>query len=138
MSGLFVERHSPHQAKYFGGFFSVRPDQNESRQNSLIMSLNGLLVDCYGMSEIVGEINPVELVFNKRYKNNGNLIQYNFKKNEHDIWAGEYLANEKIGLGYALAKTNLDWKGVDMAVPRPFDPEGWAKDLLEQMVEECA
>ena len=23
-----------------------------------------------------------------------------------------------------------------MIVPRPFDPEGWAKDLLEQMVDE--
>jgi len=23
-----------------------------------------------------------------------------------------------------------------MIIPRPFNPEGWAKDLLEQMVDE--
>ena len=100
------------------------------------MPFNGSLVDYYGMSEIAGEISPVELGFNKRYIRNGSPIQYNFRKNEKGIWVGEYSANERIGTGYATVKINLDWKGVDMIVPRPFDHEGWAKDLLEQMVDE--
>ena len=135
MSGLFVEKHSPHQAKYFGGFFSVRKNPNEPRRNILAMPFNGSLVDCYGHSEIVGEISSVEMRFNKTYLNNGKIIQYQFKKNEKEIWVGEYSADELIGNGFAKAKTNLDWAGVNMIVPRRYDPEGWAKDLLEDMVE---
>ena len=134
ISGLFVERHSLSQAKFFGGFFSVRTNVNEQRQNVLAMPFNGSLVDCYGMSEIVGEISPAELRFNKRYTRNEDQIQYHFRKNENGVWVGEYSANERIGTGYTVAKINLDWKGVDMIVPRHFDPEGWTKDLLEQMV----
>lgn len=99
------------------------------------MPFNGCLVDCYGNSEINGEISPHELDFKKFYRHNGNQIQYHFEK-KSGIWIGKYSARKDIGNGYASAKINLDWHGVDMIIPKPFDPEGWAKSLVEQMVDE--
>ena len=135
ISGFFVEGHSPNQARYFGGFFSVRTNPNEPGNNFLAMPFNGSLVDCYGMSGIEGEISFYELIFKKFHGQNGNLIQYCFERDKDRIWIGRYSAREGIGNGYASAKINLDWQGVDMIVSRSFDPEGWAKDLLEQMVD---
>lgn len=135
ISGLFIEGHTPHQAKFFGGFFSVRTDSNEPRESFLDMPFTGHLVDCYGKSKIYGEIGSQRFRFDKQYESSESLIEYHFKKNAQGIWVGEYFGEGRIGKGYATVKTNLDWKGVDMIVPRPFDPEGWAKDLLEQMVD---
>lgn len=98
------------------------------------MPFSGSLVDCYGMSDIDGEISPHEFIFDKKYRH-GAQIKYEFKKNDKGIWVGEYSAGGGIGKGYATAQTNLDWRGVEFIYPEPVNPEEWAKNLLEQMVD---
>ena len=116
-------------------FFYARTEPNEPRKNVLAMPLSGLLVDCFGISTITGEISSIDLKFCKKYHGTGNLIEYCFKINKNGIWIGKYSADKQIGTGYAEAKINLDWQDVDMIVPKPFDPENLAKSLLEKMVD---
>ena len=65
ITGFFVEGNILNQAKYFGGFLSVRTSPNQPRKNVFSAPFNSFLVDCYGMSEINGEINPHKLEFIK-------------------------------------------------------------------------
>ena len=132
ISGMFAEQG---QAKFFGGFFSVRTSPDEPRQSVLAMPFSGLLVDCYGRSKIDGELSSQELGFDKIYFH-GTEIRYNFRRNDKGIWLGEYSIKNSTKKGRACAKTNLDWMDFNMVVPEHFDPEGWTKALLEQMVDE--
>ncbi len=133
ITGLFVEKHSPRQAKYFGGFLALRLD--EKSQESII-PFNGFLVDIYGSSKIYGMIGDKNLHFSKEYDLTGNYINYTFEKNKDGIWVGRYNTLEKsIGEGLAFAKTNLNWQGLSMRVPTPGS-DGWAHDLIDDMINE--
>jgi len=116
ISGFFIEDHNPTQGRYFGGFFSLGPDMNRPQTNILAVSFKGLLVDDYGDSEIIGEMCPERMEFIKEYKNEGSRIQYKFEKNKEGIWVGSYLGDSETETGRAFAKTNINWKGVEMMV----------------------
>ncbi len=135
ITGTFVQDRNPRQTYFFGGFFYLANDSNMQGRN-LPLSLVGGIVDIYGHSNINGLMGESSLSFSKRYPN-GKLFQYKFNRTENGIWVGDYsLVSKPTVKGKAVAKTNLDWKGIEMTPPEGRDPEGWSKDLLEQMINE--
>lgn len=129
ISGMFIEGHTRGKAQFFGGFFATRPAGDTTE-------ISGGLVDIYGTSDIEGQLHDAELQFMKLYRRRNDSIEYRFKKKDNGLWVGEYAGSSAIGKGYAVAKTHLDWPQVNMILPEPFNPERWAKSMLEQMVEE--
>ncbi len=131
ISGFFIEGHTPSQPIYFVGGFYVKTNPKVSRDKALAIPFEGSLDDCYGESEINGEISPTGLAFQKKYVTREDIIQYCFQKNEQGIWVGEYSGNNMVGKGCATAKTNLDWPEADVAVNKLWKPRSF-EDLLPE------
>ena len=135
ITGMFTEDHIPGEAKFFGGFLSVRTDSDQPRNSFFGQPFNGSLVDCYGRAQVLGTLTRNRLKFSKKYHSRSDLIEYAFEKNENGIWVGRYEIEKRKGTGHAFAKLKLDWKGIDMIIPRNIGPEEWSENLLERMID---
>jgi hypothetical protein len=132
ITGFFVQNHTPNQLVNFGGCFSVSRADIEKRHGFWSSPIDGMLSDCYGRSQISGEMSPAALKFAKVY-DGGETFCYYLKREENEIWFGEY-ANSGTKMGIAFAKVDLQWTGLDTLIQREFDPQRNAEGLPEEVV----
>jgi len=97
--------------------------------------IEGMLADVHGISRITGTMNPDQLEFRKQYeKNRGQTFDYKFQLKD-TIWLGEYVSASSEFNGKSICKTNLCIKDLTF---KKFDlrtPEGYAKALIDSMVD---
>jgi len=128
ITGMFNEPHGS-RIGIFGGWFALQ----QSATSALEESLRGMLIDPHGASEIFGSLSPLALIFDKKYSSREQIIPYIFDKNENGIWLGRYTFEDLSGK--AVCKIERNWQNLHMIEPESIDPEQWAKDLIEDMVD---
>jgi len=126
----FYNNGFPRATIPFGGFFLA-----SDIGTSLGLEIRGELTDIYGRSSISGLLAGDRMGFGKRYGDRDYEIQYKFQKNENGLWLGTY-ASEDTGKNKAVCKLDCAFKGIVLIEGEQMDPEQWAKDLLESMVEQ--
>ena len=127
IAGLFYEAFpgiSP-----WGGYF-IRGREGGSK-NQIV----GQLIDLYGPSQLKGVLEKDSLEFKKKYErcNHEQMFDYKFSL-KNGIWQGEFSSPNGYR-GRSICKTNLCLEELDFEKVDLRSPEGYAKALIDSMVQ---
>ena len=127
ITGLFYEAF-PGISPWGGHFIKGREGDSENQ-------IVGQLIDMYGPSRLEGVLEKDSLEFRKQYErcNFEQMFDYKFSL-KNGIWQGEFSSPDGYR-GRSICKTNLclgelNFKKVDLRTP-----EGYAKALIDNMVQ---
>jgi len=128
ITGLFYEEF-PGIVPWGGHFIRGMDEDGEN-------GISGQLADMHGISRISGLMTENSLEFTKQYEgcNGEQAFDYRFTK-EGDLWKGEWDSRVSSWSGRSICKTfvcmpEMDFRKVDMRTP-----EGFARAMLESMVD---
>ena len=98
--------------------------------------VEGMLADAYGVSRIAGFMRDKNLEFRKQYENCNHNQSLDYELSLKDgLWLGEYKSTISAYNGRVTCKTNLVLGDLSFKKYDISTPEGWAKALIESMIE---
>jgi hypothetical protein len=114
---------SPKVSVPYGGFLTTIP-------RLLDLEVRGLLIDCFGASDIGGTLAGDKMTWQKRYQQENKVINYSFQRTPKGLWVGEY--DFSGGRGTAVCQLGLHREGLEISDFGQISREQTVQDLIDR------